>query len=489
MSLAAPVVRGDFVYNGDLYIDVGNLNRHKRATVAEITDLLRPDLANSKTSLPTKDKVGHWYEAQLVHYGLPPSKNKATAKLRLLDNLNKSQLTVPSHIIAIESELKKEFASSERKAKALHKKESASAISQEVQSITNKKRKQPEKTDDGSGINMNSSLHMGSPTNSGPAVNQTSPDEPIIPRKQTARRSNGWAVTPPALSRAAVKAKAASATQPKKYATKQTARRGGAVPARYFPPIGPEEPIERSRALHQDMSGGRFSLLNGDSDSNSPKKKTKTENAPTIKKRLSTKAEPKIKKEPKVKKEDDPHIKTKPGAKGKGGPKLKQEPKSTSTKVGHSTAPCSLGLINGIYDITCEDISGEWSTGPLTLTLTLDSPGVWGAYDFGMFEGILRLAERPWAVSDTCSLMWRGRENGEGEMNFDDGSNQGYIDFLGNGEIEGALNLYGNCDFTGRRRNGPGTPVRTAASMRQEWDGYNQEAYDRENRSRWGGGW
>jgi len=32
--------------------------------------------------------VGHWYEAQLRHYGLPPTKDKNAAKVRLLGALN-----------------------------------------------------------------------------------------------------------------------------------------------------------------------------------------------------------------------------------------------------------------------------------------------------------------------------------------------------------------------------------------------------------------
>lgn len=65
MSFAPPVSRGNFHYNGDLYVEVGTLNRHKRATVEEITTILRPDLKkkSTKSSIDApKDQVGHWYE-------------------------------------------------------------------------------------------------------------------------------------------------------------------------------------------------------------------------------------------------------------------------------------------------------------------------------------------------------------------------------------------------------------------------------------------
>ena len=60
MSFAAPSTSGNFLYNGDLHVDVGNFNRHKRATPTEISALLRPDLKKAKAGPPVKDQVGHW---------------------------------------------------------------------------------------------------------------------------------------------------------------------------------------------------------------------------------------------------------------------------------------------------------------------------------------------------------------------------------------------------------------------------------------------
>lgn len=91
--------------------------------MAEITAILRPDLKKSKTSTgqPSKDPVGHWYQAQLLHYGLPPSKDKARAKMRLLEAVNSSSLVVPAAISRIEESLRKEFNAAEKKAKAQYK--------------------------------------------------------------------------------------------------------------------------------------------------------------------------------------------------------------------------------------------------------------------------------------------------------------------------------------------------------------------------------
>ncbi|KAL8638138.1 MAG: hypothetical protein Q9226_009029 [Calogaya cf. arnoldii] len=199
-----------------------------------------------------------------------------------------------------------------------------------------------------------------------------------------------------------------------------------------------------------------FDVVN---QTSSPQKgvKPKKEPKPAIKKEIKVKKEPPIKKEPKIKAE--------PGAK--------------------KNAPTPLGLINGIYDISCPEIEGEWDYDGFTLVLTLDSPAIWGEYDFGMFSGVLHIPQRPFAASsDMLSFQWRGRENSEGEMSFGDNC-VGGISFLGNGYIEGWINLYGECRFEGMRRDGPGTAVSSATTIRDEWESYNEDEYERERVGRW----
>jgi len=144
MSFAPPIARDGFYYNGDLHVEVGNLNRHKRASIPEITAILRPDLKQSK-AVPPKDPVGHWYEAQLIHYGLPPSRDKARAKMRLLEALNTSKLVVPEGIARLEAQLKKDYAAAERKAKAQYKTE-MTASGKSDSATAGKKRKLSEPT-------------------------------------------------------------------------------------------------------------------------------------------------------------------------------------------------------------------------------------------------------------------------------------------------------------------------------------------------------
>lgn len=75
MALVPPVDKDGFSYSGDsLFREASNLNRHRRATI--------PELKAHFAGKDTENRPAHWYEAQLLHYGLPPSKVKGTAHKR-----------------------------------------------------------------------------------------------------------------------------------------------------------------------------------------------------------------------------------------------------------------------------------------------------------------------------------------------------------------------------------------------------------------------
>ncbi|KAH0392653.1 hypothetical protein KCU89_g13233, partial [Aureobasidium melanogenum] len=54
------VVRDNFVYNDAFFAQVDDNKRHPRASVAELTSLLRPETSSAP---PPRDQVGHWYQA------------------------------------------------------------------------------------------------------------------------------------------------------------------------------------------------------------------------------------------------------------------------------------------------------------------------------------------------------------------------------------------------------------------------------------------
>ena len=115
MSFAAPVANGKFSFSVDsFYVETSGHNLHRRATVPELQTLFQPAAAGAAAPA---DPVGHWYEAQLLHYGIAPSKNKAVAKMRLLDAVRGGGLAVPKNISKIETDLKKEWKKKDKEAK------------------------------------------------------------------------------------------------------------------------------------------------------------------------------------------------------------------------------------------------------------------------------------------------------------------------------------------------------------------------------------
>ncbi|KAI4194776.1 MAG: hypothetical protein LQ350_007572 [Teloschistes chrysophthalmus] len=552
MSFAPPVSRDGFYYNGDLYVETGNLNRHKRASIPEITAILRPELKKAKagtTPEPPKDQVAHWYEAQLIHYGLPSSKDKARAKMRLLDALNSAKLNVPTNVIKIEADLKKEYAAADRKAKGQYKANLAASTESETPASA-KKRKQAGTTNS---VNVNINFgNFGPPhfptmsqdtpggypetgpnkksklsTNSAqpnmaqqahvhghpppfswsaeaPHGNDHPGSETAPPKtyrtQQTARKLNGPSVaSSTAIDRQVAKRSKASAFSPSpatgftpddadiaaQVALAQRITKGKKAPsakqtkaatiddtAKAAPKMKKEKPVKKEQSMDEHVPAKKTSAQE---ITPAVKKEPARKKATTIKDEPTTKKEPRMKKEPAVKKE--PRMKKEPA--------VKKESRVKSG-TGSSTQP-KLGLINGYYDISCPHVEYMWPnySENLSLILCLESPHVWGAYDFGMFSGILRIGSRPFEVSnDPLPCRYRGRENGEGEMDFGDHCS-GAIAFLGDGNIEGWLNFDGECHFQGVRRPYLGTAVRNAASMKQEWDGYDEEEYEAARVGRW----
>ncbi|KAH7020669.1 hypothetical protein B0J12DRAFT_610761 [Macrophomina phaseolina] len=105
----ASISRGGFIYDGSFRADVGNRNSHPRASLSQLASLLRPKRTKSINRKQARDQVGHWYFAQLKHYGLPTTKDKNAAKVRLLNALNTKALKVPKDVKGLEAEMKKEF--------------------------------------------------------------------------------------------------------------------------------------------------------------------------------------------------------------------------------------------------------------------------------------------------------------------------------------------------------------------------------------------
>lgn len=318
--------------------------------------------------------MGHWYEAQLIHYGLPPSKDKAKAKIRLLEALNASALVVPAHIVTLEAFLRKKYEAAERRAKAQYKAGLTAAAGGD-QSGPSKKRKTSDSAfaNGGSTVNVNINLGVFGGMPNGTQFGGLAQHQQEASPREEGRRSK------------------------RKYAERACNQEGG---------------------LRQERN-------------------------PTVKKASPVEEEPVVKMEPTV----------------------EMEPR---------TIHVPLGLINGYYAISCPILESDFNCYNLSIILCLDTPRVWGAYNFGPFTGILHLPQRPFQASDDGLLFrWRGIDHIRGEIGAGDFC-MGEIAFLGHGRIAGRLNIYGDCEFTGMRQTEAMNSPRSAYSMRQEWESYNE---------------
>ena len=151
MSLAPAATRDGWSYSGELHVEASN-NRHRRATLPELKAVF-------DGSDGAKDRPAHWYEAQLIHYGLPPSKTKGTAKMRLWDAVSQGSLAVPGHILKTEAELKREWTKRDREAKQALKKLVA-PIAATAAKTPNKRKAEDGYAGVASGTNVNINLSV-----------------------------------------------------------------------------------------------------------------------------------------------------------------------------------------------------------------------------------------------------------------------------------------------------------------------------------------
>ncbi|KAI1456143.1 hypothetical protein F4805DRAFT_433320 [Annulohypoxylon moriforme] len=449
MSLAPAASKDGFSYAGDLFVEASGLNRHRRATVAELKDHFK--------SGSDKDHPAHWFEAQCIHYGLQPSKTKAVARMRLFDAVNGDKLSVPSHIKKLESELKKEWTKNEREAKKAAK---------DTSSLAAKSTKRKAATD-----TVDLTLNVGG-INITVSANSSSKKTKSATTKATVSKPSKTTTAPKAAPSSTAKAKAKPAASPKKNTssaapsssaptpstptTRGRAPRGrgglhqgpsrNSVPA---PSSSPQRPIPvktpgklarcsrgRGRGLSSGLSSSQRTGYNNDLDNED----SGVEYGGYIYDSSSS-----------VKDEDEGEGELKP-----------------------------LGLLNGRYAIRSGDVMTERID--LSLVLTLSGSQLWGSFDLGTIHGIMKLESRPYQSSyQTHAFTWRGREEGMGRITYGNG-HEGWIKFLGDGRIEAYLDDY-SIFFSGERMPGQGTRSEIdAATMKAEWNCYTYELYKEENR-------
>lgn len=468
---APPVSEGAFAFaNGDFFVEASGQNRHRRATPQE--------LKTHFTSGNDKDHPAHWFEAQLIHYGLQPSKTKSVARMRLLDAVNAGGLKVPADVTRIEAKLKKEWTKNDREAK----KASNASTSTPAKTAGAKR-----KADDDAGPSKKAKIMTTVTT----TTMTTITTKKTTKKASASKASSSKASTSKASSSKASTANIPSATPEKK----QTARRGGASSTLGRSTAGASQsqlPPSQRMARRGGISQGPTRASRLDSPERTPPRQyARRSNAFMARGRIE--APP-----PRPSGYDfdnPPPYSEYPEDNGYTSDDYSSHRGYQSQSHTHgngddhydneaSLAP--LGLLNGDYDIDSQDILGQWDYDPerFELCLTLSGSSLWGRFNLGVYEGVLFIEDRPWRSShDQVWFTWRGREDQGPIMSGD--RNRGWIKFLGDGEIEGWLGAQ-SLSFRGRKIPHQGTRSRIdARSMKDEFDGYSEAEYERENQARW----
>lgn len=419
----ASIVRGEFVYRDTLLVDVGgDGKRHPRASPDELRTLL-----NGKAS---KDQVGHWYEAQLIHYGLQRSKEKNTAKVRLQQALGAGKFKVPPHIADMESQMKKDYAAAVRKAKTAASKATRDADDAKA---TPKSRKR--KADDDVGT---SSKKTKITVKVGDATVEVDQDAPEPIKKQAAAQ--------------AAKTSAKKVSEPKK------AERA-------------EKPPKTSR-------------------SKAAKEKDEPRKSAAGPVKVKTPTKPKANPEPQVK--ADAKVKTEP--KPRAAPKIKSEPtikRATPVKKEPKIEPDPMNideesrtrLVTGVYSIACPQLADQLpdQADNFRLFLCVDEGKIWGGFELAMKSGVMLTNDKYSGPDAPLSFGWRAKDSWEnGRLSFGRGC-FGELVFRGQDQVQGTFhNLFNEpMTFNGKRRPGPLWCGRSAYSFQQEWDGFVDQAYGR----------
>lgn len=101
------VYHGRWAFNGHrLYVTTSSGDVHPRATDMELDEIFTAPIGH-QTSVP--DYQDHWYEAQLLHFGIAPTQSKAAAKMRLMEAFQDGTLEIPMEILKIEAVLRKSW--------------------------------------------------------------------------------------------------------------------------------------------------------------------------------------------------------------------------------------------------------------------------------------------------------------------------------------------------------------------------------------------
>lgn len=444
-TMAAPEIRrGDFIYHDTLFVDVGNNHRHPRASASELRDDLMPKKSGPGPG-PGKDHVAHWYEAQLVYYGLPRVKDKNAAKVRLTNAVSAKTLRVPEYVSSMEEGMKKEYAVALRKEKQAGAQETPekgkkrkaddveAAVPGKMSVVWSK----------GGEMRVEAERFAGSVASASKKAKTTPKPKTETKAKPEAKSTRKSTTTPKPKAASASAAKAPSSTARPAAASasptsranwpKQTARRGN----NFVYPSSSTRPAQASSQQtygdHTPTSFNNHKLYDSS--------------------------------------DDDP------------------PPPYSSLPFSHyrSTSPAShrgdVVQISGSYSLRVSTPPNR-PLAPRALSLAIDhaTSSLWGTFHIGPKRGLIRMDDTTGLASGaTKTFGWRSEdENSNSKMRFGRGCD-GTVQSDGSGGVQGVFGggmMYGeDVEFWGTLEDEGDKP--DVEEVREEWDDFARRAYGR----------
>ncbi|EXJ80085.1 hypothetical protein A1O3_08371 [Capronia epimyces CBS 606.96] len=441
--MAAPEIkRGDFLYRDTLFVDLGETKRHPRASASELKQLLLP----KKGSAPVKDQVGHWYEAQLLHYGLPRTKDKNVAKVRLTTAVVSGALAVPTHISKMEADMKKEYVASVRKAKAAAGVTQASKAADTPVTKGKKRKASDRDTNAATTISLkigDISLEVGIPVAANQKKQKPSPAEPK--EKVTSAAKGKAALRPKPAEPGSVKPKPADKVSTSKKTSK-------AQPSTAQPVLGTGSPSRTASA--NAGSRPKQTARRGKPFLQSPATRNPLRSSQPVIRDHSSSSD--------LDMDDAP-------------------PPYDSHDFSHASTPPrnrASVQVSGLYHVQAPQLQASCS---LALKIDHASGQLWGNFRFGTKSGVLRMDELAGvAEGQPTSFAWRSKDDKTGQLKFGRGCD-GSIEFDGNEGVKGrffGLMYGGDLEFEGSLTDMNDVP--NVDWLRDEWDEFPRIAYGRD---------
>ncbi|KAK5707068.1 hypothetical protein LTR17_021025 [Elasticomyces elasticus] len=479
MSLMAPVEKNGFAFAGDVFCaQTSDHHLHRRATFLELKELFQPAPG---TTDKTKDPPAHWYRVSADSLWSTTVQDEVCCE----DAFNAGRMVVPQNLLDLETELRKDWNKNERQSSKTRKEmtlTSSAAAQGEKSQQTIKKPGRAAKQGDrvttvkraGKKRKLNDNVSDVIAASSNTSATARPSERAGSARKQRTQSTTAEkAKSAPAFARRSIPFDRGSHCESEPSALAAPATLGAHLRLS-------RQTAKRSRPFNP---GTRF-------DSRPSLATVQAHEAEDFSPGARTKRPLSTCRPVDVIDEDDVAMQDASCNSHYEGRDVSESVKQEDACPSYSQSRNLVDLIGGMYNVQTS-INGEWDEYnglESTILPTFHDDQLWGSYDFGLFNGVIRMTEgRRNTSRPTIDVQWRGTENNEHIISYDNSRQTGQITFHGDGDVSGTFHeMYGVVSFQGLRARCQQTGgEQTYLTMQREWHSYSEEAFETARVRRW----